>query len=64
MIMIRNYTCKCGQLFSVDHVLKECPFHPAERDLLRKVFPELDSKILLDNKKSLGVIVKFLESSP
>ena len=53
-----------GQLFPVDHALKECPLHPAERDLLRKVFPELDSKILLDSKKSLGVIVKFLDSSP
>ena len=44
--------------------LKECPLHPAERDLLRKVSPELDPKILLDTKKGLDAVVKFLDSLP
>jgi hypothetical protein len=33
--------------------------HSAERDYLRKVSPELDPKILLDTKKSLGAVVKL-----
>ena len=40
------------------------PLHPAERDLLRKVSPELDLKILLDTNKGLGAAVKFLDSLP
>ena len=60
----RDHNCKCGQLETVEHVLKECPLHPAERDLLRKVSLELDSKILLDTKKGLGAVVKFLDSLP
>ena len=60
----RDHNCKCGQLETVEHVLKECPLHPAERDLLRKVSPELDPKILLDTKKGLGAVVKFLDSLP
>ena len=60
----RDHNCECGQLETVEHVLKECPLHPAERDLLRKVSPELDSKILLDTKKGLGAVVKFLDSLP
>ena len=63
---------KCGtlhgalriQLEKVEHVLKECPLHPAERDLLRKVSLELDSKILVDIKKGLGAVVKFLDPLP
>ena len=51
-----------GQLETVEHVLKECPLHPTERDLLRKVSPELDPKILLDTKKGLSAVVKFLDS--
>jgi hypothetical protein len=31
---------------------------------LRKVSPELDPKILLDTKKGLGAVVKFLDSLP
>ena len=38
------------------------PLHPAEWDLLRKVSPELDPRILLDTKKGLGVVAKFLDS--
>ena len=60
----RDHKCECGQLETVEHVLKECPLHPAERDLLRKVSPELDPKILLDTKKGLGAVVKFLDSLP
>ena len=58
----RDHNCECGQLETVEHVLKECPLHPAERDLLRKVSPELDPKILVDTKKGLGAVVKFLDS--
>jgi hypothetical protein len=53
----RNHYCKCGQLETVEHVLKECPLHFAERDYLRKVSPELDPKILFDTKKGLGAVV-------
>jgi hypothetical protein len=49
----RNHYCECGQLETVEHVLKECPLHSAERDYLRKVSPKLDIK------KGLGVVVKF-----
>ena len=45
----QSHNCECGQMETVEHVLKKYPLHPAERDLLRKVSPELDSKILLDN---------------
>jgi hypothetical protein len=60
----RNHYCECGQLETVEHILKECPLHSAERDYLRKVSPELDPKILLDTKKGLGAVVKFLDSLP
>ena len=30
--------------------------------MLRKVFPELDPRILIDSKKGLGLVVKFLDS--
>jgi hypothetical protein len=60
----RNHYCECGQLETVEHVLKECSLHSAERDYLRKVSPELDPKILLDTKKGLGAVVKFLDSLP
>jgi hypothetical protein len=60
----RNHYCKCGQLETVEHVLKKCPLHSAERDYLRKVSPELDPNILLYTKKGLGTVVKFLDSLP
>ena len=60
----RDHNYECGQLETADHILNECPLHHAEKDLLRKVSPELDSKILLDTKKSLGVVVKFLDPLP
>ena len=43
---------------------QECTLHPAEREVLRKVSPELDLKILLDTKKGLDAVVKFLYSLP
>ena len=58
----RDHNCECGQQETVEHVLKQCPLYLAERDLLRKVSPELDLKILLDTKKGLGAVVKFLDS--
>ena len=58
----RDHNCEYGQLETVEHVFKECPLLPAERDLLRKVSPELDSKILLETKKGLSAVVKFLDS--
>jgi hypothetical protein len=60
----QNHYCKCGQLETVEHVLKECPLHSAERNYLRIVTPEPDPKILLDTKKGLGAVVKFLYSLP
>jgi hypothetical protein len=60
----QNYYCECGQLQTVEHVLKKPPLHSAERDYLKKVFPELNPKILLDTKKGLGAVVKFLGSLP
>ena len=59
----RDHNCECGQLETVEDVLKESPQHPAERDLLRKVSPELDPRILLDTK-GLGTVVEFLDSLP
>ena len=60
----RDYNCECGQLETVEHVLKECPLHPVERSFLSKVSPELDLRVLLDTKKGLGAVVKFLNSLP
>ena len=51
-------------LETVEHILKECPLHPVEREVLRKVSPELDLKILLDTKKGLDAVVKLLDSLP
>lgn len=35
-----------------------------KRDLLRKISPEVDPRILLDTNKGLGAVVKFLDSLP
>jgi hypothetical protein len=45
----------CGQLETVEHVLKECPLHSAELDYLKKVSPELNPKTFLGIKKNLGI---------
>jgi hypothetical protein len=60
----RNHYCECGQLETVEHVLKKCPLHSAERDYLKKVSSELDPKILLDTNRGFGAVVKFLDSLP
>ena len=51
--------CKRCQLETVENVLKKCPLHPAERDLLRKVSSDIGPRILLDTKKELCVVLKF-----
>ena len=40
--------------------MSSCPLHLVEREVLREVSPELDLKILLDTKKGLNSVVKFL----
>ena len=40
------------------------PLHPAEREVLKKVSPELDLKILSDTKKGLDAVVNLLDSLP
>lgn len=60
----RNYYCGCGQLKTVEHVLKEDPLYFSKRDFVRKVFFEVDTKIFLDTKKGLVAIVKFLDVLP
>ena len=57
----RDHNCECGQLETVKHILKECPLHSAEQEVLRKVAPDLDPKIPLGTKKGLGAVVKFLD---
>jgi hypothetical protein len=60
----RSHYCVCGQLETAEHILRDCALHPTERSCLRIVFPELDLQVLLDTKKSLGAVVKFLDSLP
>lgn len=50
----------------IEYILKEWPLHSAERGLLTKVFPELDPKILLDNKKCLkeSQVFRFITAIP
>lgn len=57
-----NHDCEYGQLETVDHIPKESTLDPAERGFLKKIFRELNLKILFDTKKGLGVVVKFLDS--
>jgi hypothetical protein len=54
----RSHYCECGQLETVERILR----HSTERSCLRKVSPELDLQVLLDTKKGLGAVVKFLDS--
>lgn len=53
---------ECSQLETVEHVIKKCFWRPKERDLLRKVSPELDPKFLFD--KYFETVVKFVPSFP
>ena len=43
---------------TIKYVLKKCPLHFVEREVLRKVPPELDTK------KGPGAVIKFLDSLP
>ena len=58
----RSHCRECGQLETVEHVLKERSWRPTERDFLRKVSPELDPKFLFD--KYFEAVVKFVPSFP
>jgi hypothetical protein len=58
----RNHNCKCSQPETVDHVLKDCALCESGHGYLRETSPKLDLSALLDSKKSIEVIVKFLES--
>ncbi len=51
--MTRKGALTCFE-FPFNLVDKSCPLHPAEREVLRKVSPKLDLKILLDTKKGHG----------
>ena len=62
-IHIQNHDCECGKLETIEHVLKESLLHPAERDLLRKVSPELGPRIL-GIKNNLDAVLKFLDLLP
>jgi hypothetical protein len=60
----RSHYCECVQLETVEHIsigCRDCALHPIERSYLRKVSPELDSKIVFDTKKGLGAVFKFLD---
>ena len=53
--------CKKNQSYrSILHIFNDCSLHPGDRQLLRKVFPKLDSMIIIDTKKDLEVVLKFL----
>lgn len=60
----RNNNCKYGQLETVYHVLDKSRSAEYKGHSLKKVFPELDLRILLDTKKGLEAVVKFLGSLP
>jgi hypothetical protein len=64
LIAEKSHYCKCGQLETVEHILRDCAQHPLECSCLRKVSPELDLHVLLDTKKGLGAVAKFLNSLP
>ena len=61
----RKHNCKCSQLETVEHVLKECgSLYPDEPDLVRKAFSQsLISRFLL-NCKGLGAVFKFFGLLP
>jgi hypothetical protein len=60
----QNHYYEYGPLETVEHILRDCALHPTERDYLRKVSPELDPKILLNTKKGLEAVAKFLDPLP
>ena len=60
----QNHYCEYDYLETIENVLNECPLNSAERVKLRKVPLELDPRILLDAKKGLGAVFKFLDPVP
>jgi len=60
----RGHNCECGQLETVEHVLNKSRSARCRGHSLRKVSPELDPRILLDTKKGLSAVVKFLDALP
>ena len=49
----RNHNCECGQLETIEHVLKGCAIHPAERDFLKKVSQSLILRSFLILRRAL-----------
>jgi hypothetical protein len=65
LIAERSHYCECGQLETVEHILRDCALHPTERSrCLGNFFPELDLQGLLDIKKVCGAMVKSLSPLP
>jgi hypothetical protein len=58
----REVTTVNVSIGTVEHILRDFALHPTERSYLRKVSPELDLQVLLDSKKGLSAVVKFLDS--
>ena len=56
--------CECGQPETVDHLLKDCALCESRRKYLKEISPELDLSVLLDSKKGIEAVVKFLCSLP
>lgn len=63
-ISARNHYCECGQLETVEQFLKMCTLNPTMWDSLRKVPLKLDTNIIIDTKKGLETIAKFLDLLP
>ena len=49
----RDHNCECGQLETIEHVLKECAIHHAERDFLKKVSQSLILRSFLILRRAL-----------
>ena len=49
----RDHNCEYGQLETIEHVLKECSIHPAERDFLKKVSQSLILRSFLILRRAL-----------
>lgn len=63
-VYINNHHCICRNLEAVEHVRKKNSPHPAKRIFQTKALQELDLKDLLNTKKIIDVVVKFVDSSP
>lgn len=58
----QNYNCECGSIDTPRHILIECPLYLVERSSLTNISTDLDLKVLLDSKKGLSAVIKFLSS--